>query len=105
VTVKKGDFLEKIAKAHNTTVASIMKASKMSSTNLRVGQVLQVPVNEKSAASAPKSENDYYVVKEGDNPWLIASKNRIRLEDLLKLNGLDEAKARKLRPGDRLKIR
>jgi peptidoglycan DL-endopeptidase LytF len=106
VTVKKGDFLEKIAKAHNTSVAAIMKANKMSATNLKVGQVLQVPINDKNAETGQSSiEADYYVVKDGDNPWLIASKNRIRLDDLLKLNGLDEAKARKLRPGDRLKIR
>lgn len=106
VTVKKGDFLEKIAKAHNTTVAAIMRANKMTSANIRVGQVLNVPISEtKPVDTASTSESDYYVVKEGDNPWLIASKNRIRLDDLLKINGLDEAKARKLRPGDRLKIR
>lgn len=107
VTIKKGDFLEKIAKAHHTTVAAIMKANKLSSTNLKVGQVLTVPVGEKKKSSGESSSqaSEYYVVKEGDNPWVIASKNRIRLEELLKINGLDEAKARKLRPGDRLKIR
>ena len=106
VTVKKGDFLEKIAKAHNTSVSAIMKANRMTSTNLKVGQVLQVPLSTvtKSSTNAA-ADSEYYVVKEGDNPWLIASKNRIRLDDLLKINGLDEAKARKLRPGDRLKIR
>ena len=48
---------------------------------------------------------DFYVVKEGDSPWAIALSNGIRLDELLKLNGLDEQKARKLRPGDRLRIR
>lgn len=106
VTVKSGDFLEKIARANNTTVAAIMKANNLSTTNLRVGQVLNVPVREqKIETQAVSAEGEYYVVKEGDSPWLIASKNRIRLEDLLKMNGLDEQKARRLRPGDRLKIR
>jgi peptidoglycan DL-endopeptidase LytF len=114
VTVKKGDFLEKIAKAHNTTVTAIMNANKMSSTQLKIGQVLKVPssegkkVNEPQPAqrqSTPSLESEYYIVKEGDNPWLIASRNKINLEELLRLNGLDEQKAKRLRPGDKLKIR
>lgn len=107
VTVKSGDFLEKIARNNNTTVAAIMKANNMTSTNLRVGQVLSVPVREKplNPAAPAAAESEYYVVKDGDSPWLIASKNRVRLEDLLRLNGLDEQKARRLRPGDKLRIR
>ncbi|MFN0065282.1 MAG: LysM peptidoglycan-binding domain-containing protein [Chlamydiales bacterium] len=105
VTIKKGDFLEKIAKEHNTTVAGIMKANNLNTTNLKVGQVLKVPVRGRGAAVPAAVEGEYYVVKDGDNPWLIASKNRVRLEDLLRINGLDEQKARRLRPGDRLKIR
>ena len=107
VTVKSGDFLERIARNNNTTVAAIMKANSMTTTNLRVGQVLNVPVHEKPAraVAAASSEGEYYVVKDGDSPWLIASKNRVRLEDLLQLNGLDEQKARRLRPGDKLRIR
>jgi peptidoglycan endopeptidase LytF len=106
VTVKKGDFLEKIANANNTTVAAIMEANSMSSTQLKIGQVLKVPLSEsKPKQLAQQSEGEYYTVKEGDNPWLIASRNNLRLEELLRLNGLDEQKARRLRPGDRLRIR
>lgn len=112
VTVKKGDFLEKIAKAHSTTISAIMKENNLSSTQLRIGQVLNVPTKESSLAKAPPSTpqappsaTDYYVVKDGDNPWLIASKNHVRLEELLRINGLNEQSARRLRPGDRIKIR
>ncbi len=105
VTVKSGDFLERIARLNNTTVAAIMKTNNLSTTNLRIGQVLTVPVQGKSAPVKSSSEVDYYVVKDGDSPWLIASKNHVRVEDLLRLNGLDEQKARRLRPGDKLKIR
>ncbi len=105
VTVKSGDFLEKIAKAHNTTVSAIMKTNDLRTTNLRIGQVLAVPVGEKKVPAQTQSGGEYYVVKDGDSPWLIASKNRIKLDDLLRMNGLDEQKARRLRPGDRLKIR
>ena len=111
ITVKKGDFLEKIAKANNTTVASIMKASNLSSTQLKIGQVLKVPLTKgdkippASSPQSPSVSGEFYIVKEGDNPWLIASRNKINLEELLRLNGLDDQKAKHLRPGDRLKIR
>ncbi len=47
----------------------------------------------------------YYVVQNGDSPWLIANKNKIPLEKLLRLNNLNEESARKLHPGDKIRIR
>ncbi len=107
VTVKKGDFLEKIANANNTSVSAIMKANQLTSTQLKIGQVLKVPVSDAKPkqVSKPSPAEEYYVVKDGDNPWLIASRNNLRLDELLKLNGLDDQKARRLRPGDRLRIK
>lgn len=106
VTVKKGDVLEKIARANKSSVSAIMKENHLSSTQLKIGQVLKVPVKEGSSkSSSGSSEGEYYTVKEGDSPWLIASKNHVKLEELLRLNNLDDQKAKRLRPGDRLKIR
>jgi peptidoglycan DL-endopeptidase LytF len=108
ITVKKGDVLEKIAKANGTNVAAIMKANQMSTTQLKIGQALKIPLSETSGAqnqSATEASEEFYVVKEGDNPWLIASKNHVKLEQLLQLNELNEERARRLRPGDRLRIR
>ncbi|NBO24125.1 MAG: LysM peptidoglycan-binding domain-containing protein [Chlamydiae bacterium] len=51
------------------------------------------------------SDDHYYTVKNGDNPWTIATKNHIKVEELLKLNGLDSTKAKKIKPGDRLRIK
>lgn len=115
VTVKKGDSLEKIAKAHKTTVDDIIKFNQLPSSFLRVGQILKIPA-EKSLASAPKPKpapapekkeggQEYYIVKVGDNPWTIAMKHHMKVEELLKLNGLNEERARKLKPGDRLRTR
>jgi LysM repeat protein len=113
IIVKKGDTLEKIAKAHTTTVDEIIKLNHLPSSFLRVGQTLQLPA-EKIAAkpilkaaekSAPQEGPDYYTVKVGDNPWTIAMKHRLKVDELLKLNALNEEKARKLKPGDRLRIR
>ncbi|CRH46911.1 muramidase [Chlamydia trachomatis] len=108
VIVKKGDFLERIARSNHTTVSALMQLNDLSSTQLQIGQVLRVPKTNKTEkdlqVKTPNLE-DYYVVKEGDSPWAIALSNGIRLDELLKLNGLDEQKARRLRPGDRLRIR
>jgi LysM repeat protein len=110
--VKKGDALEKIAKAHRTSVEEIMRLNSLKNSALRVGQVLKVQSHK--VASAPDktpapakqpSAAKYYTVKTGDNPWTIAVKNHLKVEDLLKLNNLDAEKARHLKPGDELRIR
>ncbi|NDD57953.1 MAG: LysM peptidoglycan-binding domain-containing protein [Chlamydiae bacterium] len=119
IHVKKGDVLEKIAKSCNISVQDLIKLNKLSSTNLHIGQVLKVPVgslNAKTTPSQPQPTSTpqnastdpiakYYVVKPGDNPWTIAVKNHMKVEELLKLNNMDEAKARKLKPGDQIRIR
>ena len=112
VIVKKGDVLEKIAKQHKTSVAQIMKINKLSNSSLKIGQTLKVPAKaqlqqEEMAAKTSSTETDakYYIVKAGDNPWTIAVKNHIKVDDLLRLNNMDEARARKLKPGDKIRIR
>ncbi len=112
VKVKKGDFLEKIARANHTTVDAIMKQNHLTSTRLSIGQVLKIIPKEAkkgqaashSSEKAPSGEK-FYTVKNGDNPWTIAVKNHMKLDELLKLNQLDEDKARRLKPGDQLRIR
>lgn len=112
VKVKKGDVLEKIARQHHTTVAEIMKANHLSSTQLKIGQVLKISSSPKEVTT-PKVEvsvldsapSKFYTVKSGDSPWTIAVKNHMKVEELLKLNNMTEEKARKLRPGDQIRIR
>lgn len=116
VTVKKGDALEKIARANGTTVDAIMKASSLATDKLKVGQVLKVPVNGVKAAAkpvvaAPKpaaakviADNGYYTLKAGDNPWKIAKQFNLKVDELLKLNNMDEERARSLKIGDRIRV-
>lgn len=105
--VKKGDVLEKIARHHHCSVDQIMKANQMASSYLKIGQVLKIPKKPLPAAqpAAPTETAQYYTIKNGDNPWTIAVKHHMKLEELLRLNQLDEEKARKLKPGDQLRIR
>lgn len=115
VTVKRGDVLSKIAQSNHTTVESIKKANRLNSEKLSIGQVLRVPVGAPKkpiAAIAPvaplapslPTEPEYYVVKSGDNPWKIAKQFHVKFEDLLKLNNLDEEKARNLKVGDKIRV-
>jgi LysM repeat protein len=115
VKVKKGDVLERIARNNHVSVDEIMKANNLSSTRLKIGQVLKVPSGSKSSAKAENSfaaakpaddvSSKYYTIKVGDNPWTIAVKNHMKVEELLKLNNLDEEKARRLKPGDKIRIK
>ena len=111
VKVKRGDILGEIAAANGTTVDELMTLNGLENSRLEIGQQLRVPkatpVAEVDEEEFEKLENEaqYYVMKSGDNPWLIAMKHRLKLDDLLKLNDLDESRARRLKPGDRIRIR
>lgn len=107
ITVKKGDTLDKLAKGHGVSVDEIIKLNHLPSSFLKVGQVLRLPEkSSKSTAVAARSEGpEYYTVKVGDNVWAIANKHKMKPEELLRLNALNEEKARKLKAGDRLKVR
>ena len=125
VKVKKGDMLEKIARVNKTTVGAIKRANNLESERLSIGQVLKIPVKQNSSlyASAAKptavesetkqeirkepgvAEPVYYVIKSGDNPWKIAKQFGVKYDEILRLNNLDEEKARNLKIGDRVRVK
>lgn len=109
VVVKKGDSLEKIAKMHHTSVSAIMNLNHLSNSFLKVGQKLKIP-EEKIASSVKEMKTlekakEFYTIKVGENPWAIAKKHHMKVDELLKLNGLNEEKARRLKPGDELRVK
>ncbi|MDR2257280.1 MAG: LysM peptidoglycan-binding domain-containing protein [Arthrobacter sp.] len=55
------------------------------------------------ASAAKKSSSDTVTVKRGDSLWAIATRNRVPLAQLLKLNGLKASAI--IHPGDRLVLR
>jgi peptidoglycan endopeptidase LytF len=127
VTVKKGDSLDKIAKANGTTIKAIKTENDLKTDRLDIGQVLRVPVGtkkakadkvakaEKAAAKETKDAKDskavasgdteFYTIKNGDNPWKIAKKFNIKVSEFLKLNDLDEDKARNLKVGEKVRVK
>lgn len=113
ITVKPGDALERIARANGTTVTELKRINHLEKDLLRVGQVLLVPVPKQSAAALiPPQESTeeagvvFYTVRQGDNPWKIARKfPGVTYYDILRMNDLDEGKARRLRVGDKIRVR
>lgn len=110
ITVKKGETLDKIARANGTTIERLIEVNGLKTTRLQIGQKLVLPdepqpIKLPQPAGSPVGNEEFYTVASGDNPWVIANKFRIPLDELLRINRLDEASAKRLKPGDRIRIR
>ncbi len=117
VKVKRGDFLERIARANGTTVDEIKRVNQLTSEKISVGQIIRIPnksqkkpepiaqVNVAPQQKTTEAQAVYYTVKSGDNPWKIAKQFSIRVDELLKLNSLNETKAKNLKVGDKLRVK
>ena len=118
VKVKKGDMLEKIARANGTTVSAIKALNNLKNDKLAVGQTLKVPVGEKKPAEKPKIQEPlsqkespdgqgpvFYKIQSGDNPWKIAKKFHVRFEDILRLNNMTEEKSKHLKVGQEIRVK
>ncbi len=121
-TVRSGDTLFTIARAHHTSIVDLLQANEMErGAVLKVGQHLRVPTNTyfpektKRAATAQTQTADKpapassgtqpkgtYVVQPGDTLFSVARKNRIVISRLMKLNGIGLGDA--LRVGQVLKV-
>jgi len=122
IIVKKGDSLDRIARANGSSIQSIRSLNGLKNDNLKIGQILNVDVGsakkiseQRPVVQAPQppprrpnqtSQADpvYYTVKSGDSPWKIAKQFHVNMDDLLRLNQLDEEKARNLKVGDRIRV-
>ena len=132
-TVKSGDAVGLIADWFNVRTSDLRYWNNINGNLIRVGQRLTVYVpknreehykavaqsrsaksssanNQQTARTtaaqnvADDSNYEYYVVKSGDNLWTIAQKYPgVSNEDILRLNNITDA--RRIRPGQRLKIR
>lgn len=110
ITVVKNDTLEALSRKHNSSVDKIIAYNHLKSPLLKIGQKLEIPQNITVIKDKiePKKEVDiteFYTVKVGDNPWTIAMKHHMKVSALLKLNNLDDRSSRKIKPGDKLRVR
>ena len=111
--VRPGDNLSVIAARSNTTVAQIMKDSKLTSTTIHPGQTIKVrytPKGYKASAKGGKGAKTTgkggktHTITSGQTLSGIAAKYGVSTSSLMKANGLSQADARKIRPGQTLKI-
>lgn len=79
--VQNGDSLWKIANMYGTTVDTLKSLNGLTSNNLTVGQILEVPGSSSSTSGT-------YTVKSGDSLWKIANQYGLTVAELKSLNGL-----------------
>ncbi|MEO9274778.1 LysM peptidoglycan-binding domain-containing protein [Marinomonas sp. 5E14-1] len=118
-TVKAGDSLLLIAKQHNTTAGVLQNVNKISSSLIRVGQELMIPVAGNNIESYTLSSHQRllakqsraptrnrikinYTVKSGDSLWLIANKYETDSKTLARWNSIGLADS--LMPGQKLVV-
>ncbi|MBJ7538866.1 LysM peptidoglycan-binding domain-containing protein [Marinomonas transparens] len=104
-TVKANDNLLLVAKQHNTTVSVLQNVNKISSTMIRVGQELMIPVAGNKIESYTLSSHQRllakqsrapsrnrikvnYTVASGDSLWLIANKYGTTSKTLARWNSM-----------------
>lgn len=80
-TVQSGDSLYKIANMYNISVDELKRMNNLSTNTLSVGQVLKVPKKE-------ITEENSYIVKNGDSLYKIAQNNNTTVSELMNLNNL-----------------
>ena len=99
--VTKGDSLWIIAKRYRTTVKKIVALNNLPSSNLHIGQRLQIPGYKPEPLPDANQLTTYYV-KRGDSPFTISQKHNMPLERFLRINRLTSRS--KIFPGQKLYI-
>jgi len=109
-TVKRGDYLNKIASRFGTDLATIKEANGLTSNRIFPGMKLKIPPNGTSdisdASDKPNNNKELsqktYTVRRGDTLWKIAQAHGVSLNNLARWNNLSVRS--RIFPGDKLKI-
>ena len=99
-TVKRGESLYKVAKAHSVSVKQLKKANKLRGQLIHPGDVLTIPAKLNNTSSAIKvddtnnsaKELTTYTVEDGENLYRISIKFNISIGELKKINNLSGSK-------------
>ena len=113
--VQKGETLYSISRSYGVTVDSVKKLNGFSENDIKIGQKIKIPENDKtssqnsflSASSKTEKKSSAatpgeYVVQKGETWFGISKKYGISVADLQKMNGADSSSALKI--GQKLKV-
>ncbi len=101
--VRSGDSLWIIARRYGTTTKKIQTQNNLRTTNLYIGQRLEVDVPEYRYTKPTKTTStDQYYVRRGDSPYKIARRHNMSLGHFLRINDLTPRS--KIYPGQVLKV-
>lgn len=101
--VERGDSLSVIAERFNTTVGQLVSLNQLRSRNsIQIGQRLLLPQSEAQAARVVVSDEGIYTITRGDTISTIARRFNVNAGELLRLNGVTDA--RLIYPGQELKL-
>lgn len=88
-TVKKGDTLWNIAKAHGLTVDELKSINNLSSNALSIGQTLKVTQESAGVPEPTPTPGEIaYTVKKGDSLYAIARRYNTTVDEIKRLNNL-----------------
>ncbi|HWR98760.1 MAG TPA: LysM peptidoglycan-binding domain-containing protein [Candidatus Methanoperedens sp.] len=96
--VAPGDTLFSIAQRFGTSIESVREANRLAASGISAGQKLVIPGERGAEAAIPRAPGriqlssaipETYRVGAGDNPWSIARRFGVGLEDLLAWNDLE----------------
>ena len=102
-TVRPGDSFWQISKKHNVSVGALCKwNNKSPKDSLQVGEQLVIWSKHKSANRGGVVKKVNYKVRSGDSLARISSKFNVRINEIVKWNGINPN--RYLQPGQSLKL-
>ena len=87
--IKKGDNLYDLASTYNTTVYAIKSLNNLKGSDLSIGEVIKIPTVLVDEVSIFKKNYKEYTVKPGDNLYSIAESFGVSVDDIKKVNKLD----------------
>jgi membrane-bound lytic murein transglycosylase D len=102
-TIRNGDNLWQIAKAHNVSVNDIQRWNALKGNSLHVGQTIKLQGSNASAKTvAQRDDVTYYKVRKGDSLHLIAKRFNVQMQ---KLQSWNPRTGKALKPGQVLTLR
>ncbi len=85
-TVKENETVFSISKQYRTTVEDIVKVNKIEDNNIKLGQIIIIPILPDPERKIDTTRYTFYYVKPKEGKWRVAYEHGITVEELERLN-------------------